>query len=87
MIKNDKQSIERRLRIIEGHLKKVRKMVQEDAYCVDILHQARAVHRALTQVEAMLLDKHLHSCVIRDIKNGDKKAVDELSELFKKINK
>ncbi len=52
-----------RLRSIEGHLRGVVQMVEEDAYCIDVLQQTKAVHAALAKVEGQLLDRHLHHCV------------------------
>lgn len=76
----------KRFRIIEGHLRKITEMVEDGAYCVDILQQTIAVKNAIKSAESVLLDNHLHSCVIRDVKKGKNKAVNELLVLFKKIN-
>lgn len=84
---NDRSVVSRRLKTIEGHLKKVIEMVEEGVYCMDILQQTSAIKNALKSAEAVLLEGHLHSCVIRDVKKGKKKSVDEILELFKKINK
>src|SRR5258708_31962777 len=59
----DKKQILTRLATIEGHLRGIRKMVDEDQYCVDILKQSYAVERALQKFEAVLLEGHLASCV------------------------
>ncbi len=72
-----------RLAYIEGHLKGIRKMVEEDKYCVDILKQAYAVQRALDKFEALLLRGHLSSCVVEGIRDGrDAEILGELEELF-----
>jgi DNA-binding FrmR family transcriptional regulator len=52
-----------RLRSVEGHLRGVTQMVQDDAYCIDVLRQTKAIHAALAKVEGMLLDRHLRHCV------------------------
>lgn len=79
-----KQAI-KRLAIAEGHLKKVRRMVEENAYCPDVIHQSQAVQSALKKVDEMVLDGHLHSCVVKDVRKGDgDKVLDEIVELFKK---
>jgi DNA-binding FrmR family transcriptional regulator len=71
------------LATIEGHLKGIRKMVEEDQYCVDIIHQSYAVERALKAFEAALLEGHLGSCVPTGFKEGrDQEMIRELSELF-----
>lgn len=83
MRKNTKKETLRRLKIIEGHLKKVIKMVEEDKYCIDILQQSLAVQNALKKVDALLLDKHLHKCVSDAFKKGKSKKEKSIKELLK----
>jgi DNA-binding FrmR family transcriptional regulator len=79
----NKKDLLNRLASIEGHLKGIRKMVEEDAYCVDVLKQSYAVERALQKFEGALLDGHLESCVPAGIREGrDQEVVRELRELF-----
>ena len=79
----NKEDVLQRLASIEGHLKGIRKMVEEDQYCVDILRQAYAVERALQKFESVLLDGHLQGCVVEGFKQGrDREMVTELAELF-----
>ena len=78
-----KKAILNRLATIEGHLKGIRKMVEDDAYCVDILKQSYAVERALQKFEAAILEGHLRTCVPEGFKAGrDQEQVRELFELF-----
>jgi CsoR family transcriptional regulator, copper-sensing transcriptional repressor len=78
-----KQEALRRLAYIEGHLKGIRKMVEEDQYCVDILKQTYAVQRAIDKFEAVLLQGHLKHCVVEGIREGREDAVlGELEEIF-----
>jgi DNA-binding FrmR family transcriptional regulator len=73
----------KRLAYIEGHLKAIRRMVENDTYCVDVLKQTYAVQRALDKFEAVVLRGHLHSCVPEGIREGrDAAIVDELEQLF-----
>lgn len=58
-----KQKIAQRLKSLEGHLRGVLEMVENDAYCIDVLRQTKAVHAALANVEALLLDRHVAHCV------------------------
>lgn len=82
-----KSSVVRRLKIIEGHIKKIITMVEDDAYCVDVLHQSAAVRSAIKKSEDILLENHLNHCVVRAIKtNGERKTLDELVEVFKRTN-
>ena len=82
-MKADKQDVLKRLNYIEGHLGGIRKMIEEDKYCVDILHQTHAVRKAIEKLEALLVDSHLHTCVPEHIANGNVDAViDELVQLY-----
>ncbi len=79
----EKKHLINRLAIIEGHLRGIRKMVEEDQYCVDILKQTYAVERALQKFEAALLEGHLQRCVLAGFKEGrDEEMIAELAELF-----
>lgn len=87
MIQSKKKEILRRLAIINGHLNRVYKMAEEDKYCIDVLNQSLAVQRALRQVDSLVLDNHLHSCVRDALKGQSKKsekAVKELLELYER---
>ena len=82
-VKADKKQILNRLATIEGHLRGIRKMVDADQYCVDILKQTYAVERALKAFESALLEGHLSSCVPSGFKEGrDDEMIRELGELF-----
>ncbi len=88
-MKNNKKNVLHRLKIAYGHLAKVIKMVEEKKYCIDILNQSHAVQSALKKADALILNKHLNSCVINAIsKKGkkSKKAISELLTVYKKTN-
>ncbi len=73
----------RRLRYIEGHLAGIRRMVEDDKYCVDVLKQTFAVRRAIQKLERRLLEGHLHSCVIDGVRQGrEDEVLGELLELY-----
>ena len=73
----------KRMSYIEGHLAGIRKMIEEDKYCVDILKQTYAVRRAIEKLEGLLLEGHLESCVVDGIKGGrEQQIVAELRELY-----
>jgi DNA-binding FrmR family transcriptional regulator len=79
----DKASVLKRLNYIEGHLGGIRKMVEEDKYCVDILRQTYAVRKAIEKLEAMILEDHLHGCVPEGIREGrENEVVEELVQLY-----
>ncbi len=77
----------RRIAYIEGHLNGVRKMIEQDTYCVDVLKQTYAVRRAIEKMESKLLRGHLHHCVVAGIERGDDGVLDELVELYEIANK
>jgi len=84
--KNDHERIQHRLKIVLGHYKKVMKMVDEDAYCIDILHQSQAVQKAMREIDNLLLKHHLNGCVTDAIKQNEnpEKAMLEILDVFKK---
>jgi len=85
--KNNKERILHRLKIAQGHLRKVEAMVQDNAYCIDVIHQSRAVQEALKTIDNVILENHLKSCVANSIKAGkSEEAVSEVMSVFKKSN-
>ena len=83
-VKGDaKRDVLRRLAYVEGHLKAVRRMVDEEQYCVDVLKQTYAVRRAIEKLEAIILEGHLNGCVVEGIREGREDAVvGELIDLY-----
>lgn len=83
--KNVQERIIHRLKIAQGHLKKVQEMVEKDQYCVDIINQSRAVQSALEQIDTLLLEHHLHGCVTAAITEGrNEEAIAEVMQVFAK---
>jgi DNA-binding FrmR family transcriptional regulator len=82
-VKADKKDVLNRLATAEGHLAAIRRMVQEDKYCVDVLKQTYAVQRALDRLQSVILRGHLGSCVPERIVGSDKdKILAELADLY-----
>jgi len=78
----------KRLNFIDGHLAGIRRMVEQDKYCVDILKQTFAVRRAIEKMDSIMLAGHLHTCVVEGIRDGREDAVlAELSELYEMAGK
>lgn len=81
----------RRLRTIEGHLGGVIRMVQQDAYCIDVIRQIQAVESALNKVSSQILENHLNSCVTTAIRGRDAKererVLKEITEVFEMSSK
>lgn len=84
MRKDMKPRAIRRLKIIEGQIRGLQKMVEEDKYCIDIITQASAIKEALSGVEDLLLENHLSTHVIHQIKNGhEQQATEEILKVYK----
>ena len=76
-----------RLSRIEGQVRGLQNMLENSAYCTDILIQSSAIGAALNAFNKELLSNHLHSCVINDIKNGNYETIDEVTDVIKKLMK
>ena len=76
-----------RLKRIEGQVRGVSKMVEEDRYCVEILTQVSAIQSALNSFNKVLLSNHIKSCVVQDIMDGKEEAVDELCATIQRLMK
>ena len=82
-----KQSV-KRLKRIEGQVKGIQRMVENEKYCIDIVNQVNAARRALDQVALMVMKRHVESCVAEAIKVGNHtKKIDELMETINKFVK
>ena len=83
-----RESVFKRLNYIEGHLEGVRRMLQDDKYCPDVLKQTYAVRRAIEKMEAMILEGHLPTCVASGIRAGcEDEVISELMELYEIANR
>ena len=80
----DKQDVLKRIRYIEGHLGGIRRMVEEDATCLDVLHQTYAVSKAIEKLEALLVENHLAICIHQAIMDRDEEALlAELAQFYR----
>lgn len=81
-----KDKVLARLRSVEGHLRGVVQMVETDGYCIDILQQTKAIRAALSRIESMLLDRHLHHCVTTAVRSEKpqerERVIAELLDVF-----
>ncbi len=75
-----------RLKSVEGHVRGIEKMVEDGAYCIDIVNQINAVQSALQKVSSLVLDRHLHTCVTTAIRGDDpderERVIDEIVAVF-----
>lgn len=78
-----KKQLQNRLRRIEGQVRGLQKMIEDDAYCIDVITQTSAVKRALSSVEDLLLEGHLAGCVVTQMKQGQhSKATQEILKVY-----
>ena len=88
---HDNNSVLRRLKTIEGHLKGIVRMVEDDAYCIDVIRQIQAVEAALNKTSAQILEEHLNSGVITAIRGDSEqereRVLKEITEVFEMSNK
>jgi len=73
----------RRLKTAEGHIRGIERMVEEEAYCIDIIRQIQAVQAALNKISTTILDEHLHSCLTTAVRGDDP---DERERVLKEIS-
>ena len=82
----EKKLIINRLNRISGQINGITKMIENDAYCNDVLIQLSAVKNSVKSLSSFILENHLYMCVARDLENGDLDTIDELISLFKRFN-
>ena len=85
------ENVKKRLKTVEGHLRGIERMVEEEAYCIDVIRQIQAVQSALNKVSAIILEEHLSSCVITAVRGDDpderERVLKEISGVFDAANK
>jgi DNA-binding FrmR family transcriptional regulator len=83
-MKIDTVKLLRRLKIIEGQIRGLQEMIASEKYCIDVITQTSAVKQALSGVEDALMEEHLSTCVVAQIKKGqEKKAVEEIVKVYR----
>ena len=91
MSKETKTDVSRRLASTAGHIKGIERMVNEDAYCIDVIQQIQAVRAAMNKVSSIVLDSHLNSCVITAIQSDDagerERVMTEITSVFEVSSK
>ena len=79
-----KKSLLRRLKILEGQVRGLQELIGKDTYCIDVITQTSAVKQGLSNIEDILLEGHLGHCAINQIKNGKQdKAIEEILKVYK----
>ena len=83
-MKIDKKKIIRRLKIIEGQVRGLQQMIEKDAYCIDVITQTSAVKQGLSVIEDTMMENHLSTCAISQIKGGkEEKAKEEILKVYR----
>ncbi len=81
----------RRLKNVEGHIRGIHRMVENDAYCIDVIRQIQAVQAALSKISTMILEDHLNSCLITAVRGDDpaerERVLDEITNVFEAAGK
>ena len=80
----EKKDLVNRLSRIEGQIRGIKRMIEEDAYCIDVLRQSTAASAALNSFNKVILANHIRTCVKENVKNGNDEVIDELVETIQK---
>ncbi len=87
----EKHELKNRALSIQGHMGAVARMIDEDAYCIDIIKQTQAIQKAIDKLNALILEQHLGSCVTTAIRSNKPKererVIKELMDVFEMTNK
>lgn len=84
MKEESKKKVVRRLKLLEGQIRGLQKMVENDTYCIDVITQTSAVKQGLSNVEDLLLENHLGHCVFHQVLSGQtEKAKEEIIKVYK----
>jgi len=80
-----------RLKSVEGHLRGIQKMIEDDKYCIDVIRQIQAAQSALNKVTTMILEEHLHSCLITAVRGDDpddrERVLREIADIYETATK
>ena len=81
----EKKKLTKRLNIIEGQIRGIKQMIDNDRYCADILIQMSAINKSLESVENSILESHIKCCILNEVRLGNDDSIDEVMELFKRL--
>ena len=82
---SEKKKIKNRLNRIEGQVRGVKKMVEEDRYCDDILIQLSAIDKSIKSLANYILENHMYGCVLNNLEKGNYEIIDEVVKLFRRF--
>lgn len=81
----DKNKLVTRINKLIGQMNGIKKMIEDDRYCDDILIQLSAIDKSIKSLANVILDNHMHTCLIENIENGNYKVINEIIDLFKRF--
>ncbi len=81
----EKKKLNNRLNRIEGQVRGVKKMIEEDRYCDDVLIQLSAIDKSIKSLANHILENHMYSCVLNDLEKGNYEIIDEVVNLFRRF--
>ena len=81
----DKKALINRINRITGQMNGVKRMIEEDRYCDDVLIQLAAIEKSIKSLATVILEDHMKTCLVSSIQNGDTSVVDEIVDLFKRF--
>ena len=82
----EKKQLIHRLNRISGQIEGIKKMIEEDRYCDDLLTQLLAVDKAVKSLSSVILEKHMYSCIKKEVSEGNLEIVDEVMQLFRRYS-
>jgi DNA-binding FrmR family transcriptional regulator len=87
----EREEVLKRLKNVEGHVRGVEKMVENDAYCIDLIRQIQAIQAALNKISSMILSDHMNSCLVTAVKGDDpeerERVLKEIAEVYEMASK
>lgn len=82
----EKSQLIHRLNRISGQISGIKKMIEDDRYCEDILTQLSAVDKAVQSLSSVILERHMYSCIKKEMSSGNLEVVDEIMQLFRRFS-
>lgn len=82
---DEKKDLTKRLNIIEGQIRGIKQMIDDDRYCSDVLIQLSAINKAIESLENMILSSHIENCVVYEVQSGNLEIIQEVMELIKRL--